>query len=509
MMALVIAMAMILSTMSVVTFAAAGDLSADGSISVSGIDKGDKVTVYQFVTWEDGNWKVNENAGITLEELTNGLTQAELGTIAQNASSFTKIAENVEVGDNGTYTNNTVNPGSFLVLIQDVNNDTIYNPIVVSNDYDPQSPNTVALTDNMANAKKEPVDVTKTVDNRPDDYDVQVGDEVPFTVESNVPTYNTNWTDPMFQISDTLSSGLTLKAEPTVTVEGYTIAKDTDYTLTKGTAGADGYTVKFSTAFLQRVTGNPKMTIKYTAVVGEAVKDNAQVHEETNKVKLEFSNNPNDSSSHGEKNKETHHYTFAIDATRLGSESEKTTELIKVGIDKNGEPITVKKESDALPTQAHPLAGAEFTLTGTGANNTGTVTLTATSDSDGRISFNNLEVGTYTLQETKAPAGYIKDPDTHTVVITAEYNEDTTLKNYTIKIDGQSTSTYTASTKDNGSLDTITANENNQSFPINNKKGAELPSTGGIGTTIFYVVGSLLVLAAGILLVTRRRMRAE
>ncbi|MEE1110286.1 MAG: LPXTG cell wall anchor domain-containing protein, partial [Lachnospiraceae bacterium] len=42
-----------------------------------------------------------------------------------------------------------------------------------------------------------------------------------------------------------------------------------------------------------------------------------------------------------------------------------------------------------------------------------------------------------------------------------------------------------------------------------NQKGTELPSTGGIGTTIFYVIGAILVLGAGILLVTRRRMSVQ
>ena len=112
---------------------------------------------------------------------------------------------------------------------------------------------------------------------------------------------------------------------------------------------------------------------------------------------LEFSNNPSDSSDHKTIDDETHHYTFAIDATRLGQGSEKTNELLKVGVDADGNPITTIKEGATLSTGVSPLAGAEFTLTGTGPNGEGTVELTATSDADGRIFFNNLEVGTYTL----------------------------------------------------------------------------------------------------------------
>ena len=120
--------------------------------------------------------------------------------------------------------------------------------------------------------------------------------------------------------------------------------------------------------------------------------------------------------------------------------------------------------------------------------------------------FNNLEVGTYTLKETKAPDGYIKDNTEHTVVISAEYNDDGTLKSYSIKIDGEDIATYTATTKADKTIDTIVKDDNNKTFPINNKRGTELPTTGGMGTTILYIAGAILVLGAGILLVTKRRV---
>ena len=139
-------------------------------------------------------------------------------------------------------------------------------------------------------------------------------------------------------------------------------------------------------------------------------------------------------------------------------------------------------------------------MTGTGPNNTGTVKLTATSDDDGRIFFNNLEAGTYTLKETKAPAGsikdttehsvvgYIKDTTEHSVVISAAYKEDTTLHGYTITIDQVNTATYTATT--NASNETIceVPADGNYSFPINNKKGTlTISAKGGTydGTTAY------------------------
>ena len=517
--ALVITMAMVLS-MSLAAYAGpedpteptepteeTGDLSVDEKVTVTGFEDGDTVTAYQFITWVDGSgWQLADGiTGITLDDIVDGLTKDELATLASTAN----IAKMTAV--TGTTSGTTwelecgtmQTAGSYLILVTDTKAEHIYNPAVVSADFDGTNDAAVDLTEDEAVIKKQDVTVEKAADNAPDDYDVQVGDIVPFTVTVTVPEYNDNWTSPTFEVKDQLSTGLTLEVLPTIV--GLTAG--TDYTLS-GAKGDNSFTITFSEAYLKG-HASTALDIKYSALVGEAVKEEAQVHEETNTVTLKFSNDPTNSSSYKEITDETHHYTFAIDATRLGQGSEKTNELIKVGVDENGDPITTFIEGEELPTGVSPLTGAEFTLTGVGANDEGEIVLTATSDADGRIFFNNLEVGSYTLKETKAPEGYIKDSTEHTVVITAEYNEDTTLKSYTITIDGEATSTYTATT-DAEEVTTYEAPEGgNESFPINNKKGTELPSTGGIGTTIFYIVGSALVICAGIVLVTRRRMNAQ
>lgn len=506
--AIVLAIVMVLMYAVPMSFAADGDLTVDAKVTVTGFDEGDTITAYQFITWVDGSgWKLADDiTGITIDDIIDGLDKDELATLASaaNIAKMTAV-EGTKTGTTWEKTCGTVaTAGSYLILVNSSTAEYIYNPAVVSADFDGEN-GTVDLTEETANIKKQNVKVDKKVDNDPDDYDVQVGDIVPFTVEVTVPIYNDNWTEPYFAVSDKLSTGLTLETVPSI--DGLSFG--TDYTIKeKGTVGSDGFTIQFAESYLKK-NASKVIEIKYSAKVGEAVKDNAQVHEETNKVTLEFSNNPSNSSDHKTVDDETHHYTFAIDASRFGSTTEKTGELVKVGVDADGQPITAYKEGDPLPEKVAPLPGAEFTLTGEGPNKSGTTVLTATSDSEGKMFFNNLEVGTYTLKETKAPAGYIKDNTEHTVVISAEYNTDGTLKSYSIKIDDDDIATYTATTKADKTIETITPGKNNMSFPINNKKGTELPSTGGIGTTIFYIVGMILVLGAGVLLVTRRRMRAN
>ena len=308
-------------------------------------------------------------------------------------------------------------------------------------------------------------------------------------------------------MSDKLSDGLTIKTGPTISG----LTADTDYEIKEGgTEGDDGFKIVFKESYLKN-NASKGIEIKYTALVGDEVMDTAQIHEETNTVTLEFSNNPENSSDHKTVEDETHHYTFAIDASRFGSGSGSTNELIKVGVDSAGNTITAIQEDASWSSGVTPLEGAEFTLTGPTNSQGVAYSQTATSDANGRIFFNDLEEGTYTLQETKAPAGYMKDTSSHTVVISAEYDDDGILKSYTVTVDGEvGHDSYSATTDATTSkTSAVKKSADNTKFPIANVKGVELPSTGGIGTTIFYVIGAILVIGAGIIMVTRRRMSAN
>lgn len=111
------------------------------------------------------------------------------------------------------------------------------------------------------------------------------------------------------------------------------------------------------------------------------------------------------------------------------------------------------------------------------------VTEMITTAETGKFDIKGLDVGTYTLEETKIPDGYVKCDDI-TVTIGATHAE----------------------TSGEGHVELNSTNQNNT---VVNLTGTTLPETGGIGTTIFYVLGAILVLGAGIVLVTRRRMSVE
>ena len=102
-----------------------------------------------------------------------------------------------------------------------------------------------------------------------------------------------------------------------------------------------------------------------------------------------------------------------------------------------------------------------------------------TTDAQGNIHVSGLDADTYYLREVQAPAGYNKLAGDIEFKIVPTTGENNTL-------------TYT----------TVVAE-------INNQSGSELPSTGGMGTTLFYILGSVLVLGTVVLLITRKRMRAN
>ena len=103
---------------------------------------------------------------------------------------------------------------------------------------------------------------------------------------------------------------------------------------------------------------------------------------------------------------------------------------------------------------------------------------------DGKVTFTGLGAGQYTLTETQTPAGYnTVSPITFTV-------------------------TFNPSTKVFTSTSPVTANDSKLSTTVVNQKGNTLPSTGGMGTTIFYVLGSLMALGACVVLISRKRIGA-
>ena len=495
----------------------------------------------------------------------------------------TAKGENMALTSTGEWSVQNQDPGLYMVIVTPGKPGTMYNPIFVAanfygNNETPDESYSIAVSAdkptyyNKGMAKKstiplnktatgsdEPVNLTNENDQATDNsaHTTDIGEEITYTVTTTIPRFGDNYDAPVFKLHDTLT-GLKISAAPKVFAAETASYTDTDnllsgsntvtyasaltdgaYILTDGAVDDDEYTIQFTEAYLRQVgAAGQKITIVYKAVVTDEAA--YTVNQENNTVDLNFSTKPDDTTGYGLLENETNHFTFSIDANLFGSKygSESSTEAIKIGVDKDGEPIVSMKSYAWNNEVEHAaLEGATFTLyidsdddgkpdtPYKDGNNQGR---TAVSDSTGRITIKGLDAGNYWLKEDTAPTGYIALQDYVPVVISAKINENkevtvsytadgkqitTThvtneLVSYSVTIGGSTTS-YTMENSADGTTMSVSRSIDSSDKELANTKGVELPSTGGMGTTLFYAIGAILVLGAGILLVSKRRMSAN
>ena len=140
-----------------------------------------------------------------------------------------------------------------------------------------------------------------------------------------------------------------------------------------------------------------------------------------------------------------------------------------------------------------------------------TTLITDTETGKATPGFQGLAEGTYYLEETRAPAGYNKLADPIKVVIAeSEYDSNGVVTKYTITFgDGENAQTNTLDASREQTGDATVSAQLSATDTIGNNSGALLPETGGIGTTIFYIVGGVLAAGAVVLLITKRRMNID
>ena len=317
----------------------------------------------------------------------------------------------------------------------------------------------------------------------------KIGDPLTFTLTSTIPDMSA-YSTYTFNFKDTLSKGLTFNQVDSVKVGDTTLTKNTDYTVTT-TNEASGETLltvamnEFKKK--QQANAGKKITVTYTATLNkDAVVGGAG---NVNSATIQYSNNPStNGTGESEPSKvRVFTYGFTVDkytgdkydnaATRLAG-AEFTLAL------KNGTAISFVQVAAGSAT-----ANAVYRVAKAGETST---TTTITTPANGKVVFQGLENGEYTLTETKAPAGYNKLASAIGVKVEGQNNgTDTTDATVTI--------TYN---NDNGSNYNQTAS--NGVIPVQNKSGAILPGTGGMGTIAFTVIGAL-VIALGVAWTLKRK----
>lgn len=340
--------------------------------------------------------------------------------------------------------------------------------------------------------------------------DYNMGEAVSFHLIGTVPDMS-RYDTYKYIFHDTLSSGLTapepkdvkvyLSADKKVDTDGDN--KDTDITdKFKVTVSEQNITV--SCDDIKTIEGIAKgnyIIVEYSAVLNE----NAVIGLDgnPNEVYLQYSNKPdqsgsgNDHSTGKTPKDEVIVFTYELDVTKVdGTNTEtklKGAEFVLLNED--ADKVAIVEDGKFVEWQDIPTAGEDGKI----AWPEGSI---LKSDDNGLFSVAGLDDGTYKLREITAPAGYNLLNADVTVVIKAT---TTNGQNWT---DSKAKSALTALTVkvDNGDAVDGDLEKGSVSITIKNNKGADLPETGGIGTTIFYVVGSILVLGAAIVLITKKRM---
>mgnify|MGYP004705140153 CR=1 FL=1 len=315
-----------------------------------------------------------------------------------------------------------------------------------------------------------------------------IGDTVTYQLTSKVPDM-TGYNSYTFKFTDTLSKGLDLKAILSVKV-GNTELKagktgNNTYLPIYTTNGNGTHTLtisfnEFYNSFKNR-TGET-ITVVYTATLNkDAV---IGMNPNTNKAVVEYSNDPatNGTGKSEPSIVDVHTFDFTIYKYYLKDQNKTALanaefELYKANgagdaADENAK-INIVDEGNGVYRQA----------TADEAKATGFTSAKIVSDADGKVLVKGLDAGTYYLRETKAPDGYNKLLSDIKVVIEANYDTTTgKLTNYTV--------TYTY----NGNPTTVTNNDKATSpeVPVENKTGAQLPSTGSKGALMVTLAGIVL-----------------
>ena len=278
--------------------------------------------------------------------------------------------------------------------------------------------------------------------------------------------------------SDTMSKGLTFDEIESVTIKSGSATKtltDSDYEYTsKPTTNSFELAISDVKTLVANLNSGAEITVLYKAHLNENATVNtangSNTTENKNSVYLQYSNNPRiDTSLDQTTTSEVRVYTYQLNNTKYKNSVADENKLEGAGFRLYSDAACNEEQEIKLKQNEDGTYSRDFNTEGKGVE--------MKSAEDGTFNIKGLDAGTYYLKETTPPAGY-SACDIPPVTIKATHTEER------VYLDGSTLST------------TI----------INNKSGITLPSTGGMGTTIFYVVGGGLMVAAIVLLVTKKRM---
>ncbi|QGX01439.1 isopeptide-forming domain-containing fimbrial protein [Streptococcus ruminicola] len=429
-----------------------GTLSEDGK-TLSNIKWGDGITEAGRTALQE-KYKVSSAAALAEVIGAEGFTATQAEEFAKEAGKYLQnpggltgltagyyLVQNKTVGSNEAYTNYILEVVGNVTVTPKTDIPTLEKKVKDTND-----------------SKGEETDWQDSAD-----YDFD--DDVPFQLTATLPSNFNSYDNYYFEISDTLSSGLTYNKDAKVYLVNDGQKKDITEMFTIETANGLSFKIDNLKA-VSGVTASSKIVVEYTATLNKSAVIGKIGNPNT--AKLIYSNNPNSRGT-------------------AGSTTETPEDTVIV--------FTYKVVVNKVDENSKLLAGAGFTLFKKVADAWKEVKTISAGEAT-TFTFSGLDDGVYKLSETTTPDGYNKIDDVE-FTVTAEHD---------VLSDNPALTSLSGNAASGELAFTAAVTEGSLSTDVVNKKGATLPSTGGTGTRLLYVLGFILIFGAGILLVTKKRM---
>ncbi len=503
------------------------------------------ISAGEGINWSKELWdKIQKIEGFESVDDTTKLLAALNGKSTAVGEKIAKVLKDYTVAGKAITVKNgdTIADGYYIILDEtDLSNNDVANAALLQ----------VAGDKVVINVKTDKPTIEKKIDGAKDadsgttelvDYNNgQVNDLVPYVITSTVP--DTTYYDKYYmEFNDTVSSGLDISAIDATTdkFSDYKVFVDdtemnsTAYTLTvdttnrkisvkfKDVKGLDGkvlkltYNAKINSNAVVGKTGNPnEVTLKYTNSPdhsGEGEYDNTNYISETPKdvvityltgikiLKVD-ANDTNKTLEGAEFSlKGSREVSSLVSGIRYVEDSNGTYYKLATGAYTTTAPTTETSGRYDAKANGKKFKKESYTEVKTETNN---VEISGISDGSGNITFNELGAGDYTITEVLAPNGYnkLKDPIKFTISFTAPTNAAT---------DGTEECSWDKNVISGIDNKSIVFDEDGMfKITVANNTGATLPSTGGIGTTILYVVGGILVIGGAAAIFIKRKKDAE